>query len=228
MRLLCAAALTALVNVGMVEPATAQSAPTLRRHAVTVAGGALFSGGYEVGDVTATLRRNAPGAASPFPLLRAESAFENVFGFEGRFGFALTERWALEAAGSFSRPDLGVVVSQDSEVTGAVFVSERVDQYVLDGSVVYLLPYSIGRRWRPHVIGGAGYLRQLHEERVLAETGYTLHAGGGLQYWWRSGGSRRPMGLRGEARLVRRNGGIEYADRARLFPALSILAFIGL
>jgi hypothetical protein len=36
------------------------------------------------------------------------------------------------------------------------------------------------------------------------------------------------MGLRGEARLVRRNGGIEYADRARLFPALSILAFIGL
>jgi hypothetical protein len=222
------AALATLVTAVSASPLLAQSAPTFRQHAVTFAGGALFSGGYQVGDVTATLRRNAPGTPSTLPMLRAESAFENGLGVEGRVSFALTESWGLEAAGSFSRPDLGVVVSQDAEVTGAVSSSERVDQYGLDGSVVYQLPYSFGRRSRPYVIGGGGYLRQLHEERVLVETGYTLHVGGGLQYWWRSGGSRRPLGLRAEARLVRRHGGIEYGERARQFPALSILAFIGL
>ena len=228
MRLLGVAALTALGFAAVASTVMAQPAPTFREHAVTVSGGALFSGGYQVGDVTATLRRNAPGTTSSVPQLRAESAFEGVFGLEGRVSFALTESLALEAAGAFSRPDLGVVVSQDTEVTGSVFVSERVDQYALDGSVMYQLPYSIGRRSRLYVIGGGGYLRQLHEERVLVETGYTLHAGGGLQYWWRGGGARRAMGLRGEARLVYRGGGIEYDDRARQFPAVSILAFIGL
>jgi hypothetical protein len=74
-----------------------------------------------------------------------------------------------------------------------------------------------------------GYLRQLHEGRLLVETGTTVHFGGGVHYWWRTGGrGRRPLGARGEARVVRRSGGIEFNDRGRTFVTLTVLAFIGL
>jgi hypothetical protein len=227
-RLVRVAALASIFAAAIPIGVMAQQAPTFRPGAFTVSGGALLTGGYPVGDVTATLRRNAPGTPSPFTMLRAESAFDLAFGVEGRVGYALSEQWSVEAGGSFSRPQLAVVISQDAEFAGAPSISSAVDQYMVDGRAVYQLPFSFGRRARPYVLGGAGYLRQLHEERVLAETGYTLQFGGGVQYWWRTGTARqRPLGVRGEARLVRRQGGVEYEDRARQFPVFSLLAFIG-
>ena len=183
-------------------------------------------GGYRVGDRTVTIPRNPAG--TPFTLLRAESDFARAVGVEGRVAFAFRQNLAVEVGGAYSTPELGVTISQDPELTTAAVASERVQQYTVDVSGVFQLPVRIGTRARPYAIGGAGYLRQLHEGRLLVETGRSIHVGGGLQYWLRgANGSGRAVGVRGEARVVRRTGGVDFDERSRTFPALSILAFFG-
>ena len=77
--------------------------------------------------------------------------------------------------------------------------------------------------------GGAGHLRQLHEDRTLAETGRVYYAGGGARYWLRGGhGRARPAGLRGEFRLNMRDRGIDFEDKMRTYPTVSLLLFIGI
>jgi hypothetical protein len=196
---------------------------------MTVSGGAAVAGGYPVGDVTATLRRNTTGTPPPYTLLRATSELNRAVVLEGRVSVALTGRLAIEAGGSYSAPELDVTVSEDPEASSQPSISAGVDQYVVDVSGIYQLPVSLGRRARPYALAGAGYLRQLHEGRLLVETGHTIHVGGGVQYWWRGTNTkRRPLGVRGEARYVRRSGGVEFSDRTRGFPTISVLAFIGL
>jgi hypothetical protein len=76
----------------------------------------------------------------------------------------------------------------------------------------------------PFVDGGAGYLRQLHEDRVLIETGRTFYAGAGVK--WRSSAAR-PRGLgqrlvvRADARLVSRTGGVDVDDERRNYITVS-------
>ena len=207
--------------------AAAQSAPAFRRLQITVAAGASLANGYPVGDVTATLRRNTTGTATPFTLLSAESRVERASGFEARLGLALSRAFAVELGGSYSQPQLGVTVSADPEASAGAFASERIHQYIVDVSGVYQLPVTLGRRARVYAIGGGGYLRQLHDGRLLVDTGKTIHAGAGLQYWIRRAQTGRSLGARAEGRLVRRLGGVEFEERARSFPAISILGFIG-
>jgi hypothetical protein len=203
--------------------------PGFRPKRLVIAGGVSLAGSYPVGDTTASLRRNAVGTPPTFTLLRAESELERAVGVDGRLSFAFTRALAIEASVGYATPQLGVTVSQDSEAASGAFVSERVSQYNVDVGVLYQLPIDLGRRMRTYVLGGGGYLRQLHEGRLLVETGSTIHLGGGVQYWLRGHeGRRRALGIRGEARYVRRSGGIEYEDAARGFPAVSVLFFAGL
>ena len=61
-------------------------------------------------------------------------------------------------------------------------------QYLFDGGAdVAAADSASGSRLAPFVAGGAGYLRQLHEDRTLAETGQIYYAGGGARYWLRGG-----------------------------------------
>jgi hypothetical protein len=121
------------------------------------------------------------------------------------------------------------VISDDAEADANVQLGEDVLQYTVDVSGLWQVPgIALGRRVRPYVIGGGGYLRQLHEGRLVAETGNLFHAGGGV-YVWLTGGSNsaRAIGLRAEARFVRRSGGIEFEDASRNYPAFSVLGFVG-
>jgi len=210
--------------------ALAQEAPAFRPARVTFAGGAILAGGYPVGDVTATLRRNTTGDAMPTALLRAESRIARATGFEARVNVALSRAFAVEASGSYALPQLQVDITGDAEAQGVASASESISQYTLDVSaIVQLARVRLGPRMRPYVIGGAGYLRQLHEGHFLVETGRTAHVGGGIQYWLRGAASdRRPLGLRAEGRYVRRMGGIDFQDRGRGYMAVSLLAFAGL
>lgn len=204
--------------------------PRLQRGEVTVSGGATFAGGYPVGDTTANLRRNTNlGTPPPFPFLRAESDILRAFGFEARVGVAITPSIELEVGGGYVTPRLDVTISQDDEVDERVSITERLTQYTVDVSGVYLIPgAAITPRMRPYVIGGGGYLRQLHEGRLDVETGTTFHVGGGVRYWLRGGRPKQQsLGVRGEVRLVRRTGGIEFEDEARTYPAATMLAFVG-
>ena len=70
----------------------------------------------------------------------------------------------------------------------------------------------------PFCLGGAGYLRELHEQDALVEDGLEYHAGGGLKWWFGQG--RRRVGVRGEAGISIRDGGFDFADGLRVVPTV--------
>jgi hypothetical protein len=221
-----------LAAVLLVCPAVAHgqaSDPSFRPRHLTVSAGGAFAASYPVGDMTANLRRNSTGTPPPFPLLRAESRIDAAWAADLRLGIALSPALELEVGGSYATPELAVTISQDDELGEGAFASERIEQYAVDVSGVYLIPnLTVASRLRPYVIGGGGYLRQLHEGRFKVETGSTLHVGGGLRYWWRGGrATQRSLGARAEARYVRRSGGIDFEERAKGFARVSLLAFAG-
>ncbi|MFA5907845.1 MAG: hypothetical protein WC815_03610 [Vicinamibacterales bacterium] len=210
--------------------AHAQDAPALRAHRVVLDGGVVWSGGYAIGDVNAHLRRNATGSTStPFTLFSASSDVSRTPSVTVRVGFTLTPHLVIEGGGSFGRPRVGFAISQDPEAGAQRIDGEQLQQYVFDGALVWHLPLRLGSRARPFVIGGAGYLRQLHEERTLVETGQIYYAGLGARYWIRGGdGSRRSLGLRADLRANARRGGIDFENRVRLFPTLAAHLFLSL
>ena len=218
------AVITVLLTVGATASASAQQTPTPRTKAVTVSGGVNLANGYQIGDLTATLRRNGLGTPAPFTLLRAESELGRSVGVDGRVSVGLWRALSVEVGGTYSTADLGVTVSADPEASDGAFATERVSQFVVDVSGIYHLPVAPRRRARPYFLAGGGYLRQLHEGRLLVETGRTLHGGAGLQYWLRTNArTSRAFGVRGEVRYVRRSGGVDFEDRARRYVTLSAL-----
>jgi hypothetical protein len=213
--------------MGLGDSAAAQTAQP-QRSRLTLAAGLLTSGSYRIGDVTAQARRSAPGQESLTPVLRAESQIGRAVGLDARAGFALSRDFAVEVGGSYMAPQLQVTISQDAEVAGAT-AQERLARYGLEVSGVYHL--AAGRsasRARPFIVGGVGQFWELREDRVTRETGRTIHAGGGIDYFIRNGARGRPFGVRGEARVVHRTGGIEFQDSGRNYPTVSVLAFFGL
>jgi hypothetical protein len=209
--------------------AFAQQAPELREHRVTINAGAIVLGGYGIGSKSAQLRGNGPGAATtPFTLLSADSSFTRSTAPEFRVGVSLTKRLALEFGATRGNPRIGVSISNDAESSAQVLPGEELEQYVFDGGINWQLPIDLGRRLAPFVTAGGGYLRQLHEDRTLAETGQIYYAGGGARYWLRGGhGKSRPLGLRGEFRMNMRRNGIDFEDKMRTYPTVSLLLFIG-
>jgi hypothetical protein len=216
---------------GCAHSAAGQGTTSLPSTKVSFGVGATLAGGHAIGDVTAELRGNAAGAPPPFRLLRAESRIDGAAAIDGRVSVALTPAFAVEVGGTYASPQLVVAISEDAEAGEPVSAIEQLSQYAVEVSGILQLARSgWGSRARPYAIAGAGYLRQLHEGRLRLETGGTIHAGGGVQYWLRGGPNqrgRRPVGVRFEARVVFRNGGIDFEDQARAYPALSALAFFG-
>ena len=200
--------------------------PAFRPRHFTVAAGWVVDGGYAVGDRTAELRRNATGTPS-FTLFRADADFRSANGIEARIAYALTPALAIEVGGGYARPRLSIAISEDSESNDTISVTDEITQYTIDVAGVIAVPgVTLGARARPYATVGAGYLRQLHEDRLLVETGRVYHVGGGVRYWIRGTSSNtRGLGIRADARYVRRAGGIDFEDRARNHPSFSLLAF---
>lgn len=218
-----------MCGVAAHEAAAQAAGPGFRPRHVTVSGGLILSGGYPIGDRTAEIRRNSTGATSPFTLFRADSELHGVNGTDARVAFALTRTFAVEIGGTYARPQLGVTVTQDAEGDPSTLISERLEQYTADISgVLQLSRLKLGSRARPYVTAGGGYLRQLHEDRFLVETGRTMHVGGGVRYWLRGGlSSSRAFGVRADTRVVHRTGGVDFEDKGRTYPVVSVLGFAG-
>jgi hypothetical protein len=210
--------------------AFAQDAPQLRDNRITVNAGATWLGGYDVGSSTAQLRGNGTGAApASFTLFTADSHFSEAVAPEIRIGLSVTPRLTFEGGASLSHPRIGIRITGDPETGAQDLTGEELQQYVFDGGVTWQLPISLGRRLAPYVTGGAGYLRQLHEDRTFAETGRVYYAGGGARYWLRGGDATSwPAGLRGEFRMNVRDRGIDFEDKRRSYPTFSIFLFVGI
>jgi hypothetical protein len=120
-------------------------------------------------------------------------------------------------------------ISDDAEDAEALTVEEDLDQYFVEAAGVLLLDrFRIGDRTIPFVSGGAGYLRQLHEGRVLVETGQVYHLGGGLRHWLRvrDRGFLRAAGLRLDARAYFLANGFVLEEGARPHGSISGALFL--
>jgi hypothetical protein len=204
------------------------AAPSLRRNHVTLAGGLNLAGSYPIGDGTAELRGNGQGAnPPPFKLFTAESSVESTFGGEFRVAFGLSKDLSIELGVGYSSPGVRTELSQDAEATAVTLDAEHLAQYVVDVGATWQLPRPvIGDRVRPFVSGGAGYLRQLYDERTLVETGRIYYAAGGVRVWLSGGdGRRQSLGIRSEVRAMWRQDGVEFEDKTRLWPAMTAMIF---
>lgn len=210
--------------------AAAQEGPGLRRGHFVVGAGAVWSGGYGIGDSTAELRGNGPGPTpTPFTLFNAESRLTQTTAPMVQVAIALSRTVALEASGSYSHPHVSVAISGDPEAPSQELPGERLEQYQFEAGLTWQLPVRMGSRLAPFVGVGGGYLRQLHEDRTLVETGQIYHAGVGARFWLMGGSaSSKALGLRGDVRFNLRRNGIDFENKMRAYPTLSLAAFIGL
>jgi len=223
----CVSALVLLLPLAV--HAQSNEAPAPQAHHLQIITGLLWVGGTTLGAGDATLRTNATGTTpAPFTLFNAVTEMRAAPGFEGRVGFAITPTWSIEAGGSYATPEMLTTISRDSERSGTVLVSEQTEQFGFDVGVLWRTPIHVGGRLRPYLTGGAGYLRELHQDRALLETGRRYFVGGGGEYWLRGGhGPGKTFGVRAELRSAWRTGGIAMSDEARGFPEFLVLSVIG-
>jgi len=225
------AMLVAASSMVTARPAVAQptaDVPAPQPRHVTLSGGLVWSGGYDIGDRAAALRGNAVGPNAPaFPLFRADTSVDGAAGLDARVGFAVTRALTIEFGVTYQKPGLTAALSQDAEAAAVTIDAEQLSQYIFDLAALWQLPrMRLGARTRPFVLAGGGYLRQLYSERTLVEEGRVYFAGGGVRYYLRGGGgAERAAGLRGDARVQWRRDGVEFEGRTRVAPALTVHAF---
>ncbi|MDQ3071413.1 MAG: hypothetical protein M3R55_16990 [Acidobacteriota bacterium] len=215
------AALTVLFMCGSAAGVEAQA----RKHSWELAAGAIWFGGTDLGDVTATLER--PGGGS-LDLFRTSTSIDGAPAASAALSFYLTPRVSLEAALSYGRPVAATRVSGDFEDAPAVTSAITLQQYLAEGSVRWYLVRRVGG-FRPFLRGGGGYLRQLDAGSALVETGKTVHAGAGADraFRERATGRLRRLGLRLDARAVARTGGFDIDDKVRVGYAAGVHFFAG-
>ncbi len=193
--------------------------------------GAGWSGAEALGTVPAGTRAAGPGTLTPppFTLFETDSTLEQAARVELGVAVPVTRTLAVEIVGASARPTLTTSITADAEGAPAVVASERVDEYTVGARLLYDLPrWSFSSRARPYVAAGGAYLRQLHEENVLVETGQEWAASVGVRVWFLGARQGRSLGLTTELGWHWRTGGIAFSDGARGAPTAAVRIFAGL
>ncbi len=186
--------------------------------------GAQWIGPSSLGAKDATLTM---GTGTPFTLFKTSSSFGGAPGFEARLGVRVRPQLEGELFGSYAKPAIDTVVTNDAENAMATTASESVKQFVVGGGVLWFVPRVQSPRLRPFVIGGAAYVRQLHEADTLAANGMSIDVGGGAKYvlYSRRTGRLRSAGLRADARLQTSIYGVSFTDGAHYRAVVTGSAF---
>jgi hypothetical protein len=180
-----------------------------------LSGGITFSGGFGFGESAAELTPNTGSGTSE--LFTADSRLRTAFGAQIKLGLYVTPTIAVEGDFRYARPVFEVRVTDDFEDAEDTTVEEKLNQFVIGGSVVFHFRNLVfaDNRAIAFVSGGAAYLRELHEGDTLVEDGWEYRAGGGFKWWF---GSSRRIGFRGEGGIAIRDGGADLEDGARVVP----------
>lgn len=211
-------ALVALV-LALAAATDARAQSPARKGALELSVGGVWAGGSSLGRDDATETRNQTGGGR-FTLFAASSRIDPGGGGEARFAFYLTPRLAVEAGGYAARHRVATRLSSDVEGVPDVTATETLDEFIIDGAVRF--DFAPIGRFVPFGRGGVGYLRQLHENGSLVETGRAYHAGGGATVWLTPGGTgfgflkRWGWGVRADARVIVRDGGFSLGQERRV------------
>jgi hypothetical protein len=192
-----------------------------------MSGGGMLSGGYDLGSISAEETRNTGGGTGPFVLFTAASRAKPTVGLQGRLGVFIAQSASIEAGIQFARPTLSTRLSGDAESATDVTATETLTRLVVDGSLLlHLSGLSFaGGKGVPFVLGGGGYIRELHEKNEVIETGREYHAGAGLHVWFGQGKHR--LGLRTDFGVSLLNRGADVTDKTRTVPTAGVsLAYL--
>ena len=193
-RVVCIALLAA-VSVARAEAQTSSRAGRLQASV-----GAGWLGGSDFGEQPADLRTVS---SNPYRLFESTTRLGGTSLFEARVGFALTKRFGIEGRAAIAKPELETTVSSDAEASGSFSAVEGIDQYIFDGGVLVHLDEFQALGLTPFAIGGLGYVRQLHGDQQLLETGHLFYLGGGVtrSLFSRPQGFIRSGSIRADLRL---------------------------
>jgi hypothetical protein len=194
---------------------TASVSAQSREPRFEISGGAWFAGGHDLVGSSADLLPNQTGGGA-YPVFKAETRQDGAPGFEARLGWRVTPRFIIEGGVFLSRPQLSSRLTADVEGAPDATIVEDLSLYIFDAAVLVPLGGTSDGRLTPFLRVGAGYVRQLHEDNVLVETGQAYHAGGGLTAWF---GQGRRAGVRVDARIYLLQGGVDLGTSTRTMAA---------
>lgn len=186
----------------------------------------LWIGQQPLGTKTAT---ETTGAGSTLSLFSSSSELASASGVAGRIGVRVTRSFVAEAEASYLKPQLRIAISGDAEGAAAVTATETIQQFTIGGGVLWYLP---NRGWTPRVapfaMAGGGYLRQLHDQATLVETGRFYQFGGGATYLLVSGRHfhTKGIGARVDVRALIRSRGVAFDGGGHTSPAFGVSAFV--
>jgi len=179
---------------------------------IEIGGGVLWSQGYDAGSSAALETRNS--GLGPLTLFETDSNMLSTTGVGAQLGVYLGRRLSAEGVFQYSRPTLRLRPASDFEDAEAINIDGLVTTYVVGGSLLF--HFGDGRVV-PFVSGGAGYLRQLHEDNAVLVTGSEFHGGGGVKLWF---GSASRIGLRLDAQVSSRDKAVAFEEKRRFIPTL--------
>jgi hypothetical protein len=182
-------------------PVAAQTGASTEGRFEIAGGGGLFTNS-SLGARDANLRANDT-QASPFRLFSSETQLAKAPFVEARIGYRIARRFDLDGRVTFSRPELRTSLSADAESAPAIMAVERLDHYLIEAGILFMLDELRFGSTMPFVSGGAGYVRQLHEGLTLIDQGSDYYIGGGVKHRLvtRARARLKAVGLQAEARL---------------------------
>ena len=195
---------------------------------VEITGGGLWSGGFDLGSVSADETRNTGAGTGPFTLFAVSSRMNSAPAVQGRLGVHIARAVSIEAGVLLARPGASSRLTGDAEEAPNLTATETLTRLVVDGSLVLHLTglsFAAGKGV-PFVSGGAGYIRELHEKNEVIETGREYHTGAGLHFWFGNGGKHR-LGVRTDIGVSLRTGGADTPNTRRTVPTAGVsLAYL--
>ena len=195
---------------------------------IEVSGGGGWFGGGTLGQRDANLRANS-ATSSPYRLFTTDSRFAAAPVVEARVAVALSRRLGIEGRFGYSRPELQTTIASDAEQGNAITAVERMNQYMIDGSVVVAIGgFRLGDVV-PFVTAGGGYMRQIHEGQTLIDEGHSYHVGGGIRrrLFTHDRGFVKSAGVRGDVRVYLLSDGAAFDTDTHSRVAASGSFFVG-
>ena len=191
---------------------------------VEVGIGALWVGSQALGETAVT---ETTSAGEKRQLFHTASELAGAAGLAARLGVRITRSLVAEAEATYLKPQLRIALSGDSEGAAPVTATETVQQFTFGGGVLWYLPVRRVARVAPFVTAGGGYLRQLHEQATLVESGRYYQFGAGASLLLASGRHfhTRGIGARAEARAIVRSRGVAFDGGSKTSPAAGISLF---
>jgi hypothetical protein len=188
--------------------------------------GAIWIGHQPLGTGSANETTSAGGST---PLFSTSSDLASAAGIDGRIGVRVTGSLVAEVEASYAKPQLRVAISGDFEGAAAVTATETIQQVTIGGGLVWYLPSRRrAPRFAPFAMAGGGYLRQVHDQATLIETGHFYQFGGGATYLLVSSPHvhTKGIGARIDVRALIRSKGVAFDGGSKTSPAVGVSAFV--